>query len=289
MSGGGQPVPQAYTPTGSAQADSSFQNLTSGVQPYASALPGQVVPQLTTTTQNVLNNPYTAGYTGGAQASGAYQTNVAAPQQQAASSQLYGLGDMAASYAPQLLQQAFDPQRDIYNQGYAKNLDSTNAILAMNGVAGSPYAAGVTGQSVRDYNNNYNQQQLSRELSGLQGLGSIAGTAGGADAAGSSLGADAANSLYAGGQQPYSAYGQVQQDDYTALMNLISGTSGAVAPSENLASTMASYLGIGQGAAQVNQNAQKLQDSESSSLWSGLGKFLGQNIGSAAKAVGAVA
>lgn len=79
----------------------------------------------------------------------------------------------------QVLQTGFDPQRDLYNQQYQQNLDQQNAINAMNGVAGSPYAAGVTGQSVQNFNTNWENQQLGRQLQALGGYDSAASTAAG--------------------------------------------------------------------------------------------------------------
>lgn len=79
----------------------------------------------------------------------------------------------------QTLQTAYDPQQTLYNQGYQQNLDQQNAINSMNGVAGSPYAAGVTGQSAQNFNTNWQNQQLSRQIAGLGAYDSAASTAAG--------------------------------------------------------------------------------------------------------------
>lgn len=73
--------------------------------------------------------------------------------------------------ANQVLQTGFDPQSALYNQQYQQQLDQQNAISAQNGVGGSPYAAGITGQAGQNFNINWQNQQLGRQLSALGGAG----------------------------------------------------------------------------------------------------------------------
>lgn len=79
----------------------------------------------------------------------------------------------------QVLQTGFDPQQTLYNRNYQQMLDQQNAINSMNGVAGSPYAAGVTGQKAQDFNTDWQNQQLARQLQALGGYDSAASTAAG--------------------------------------------------------------------------------------------------------------
>lgn len=109
------------------------------------------------------------------------------PQAQAAG---YGTAGTLSSYIPitsnpelmaglQTLQTGFDPQSALYNRSYQQNLDQQNAINAMNGVSGSPYAAGVTGDSVRNFNIDWQNQQLGRQIQALGAYDSAASTAAG--------------------------------------------------------------------------------------------------------------
>lgn len=70
----------------------------------------------------------------------------------------------------QLLQTAYDPQQTLYNQQYQQMLDQQNAINSMNGVATSPYGAGVAGQAAQNFNTSWENQQLARQAQGLQGF-----------------------------------------------------------------------------------------------------------------------
>lgn len=81
--------------------------------------------------------------------------------------------------ALQVLNTGFDPQKTLYNQQYQQNMDQTNAINAMYGVAGSPYGAGVAGKSAQDFNTNWQNQQLARQIQALSGYDSAASTAAG--------------------------------------------------------------------------------------------------------------
>lgn len=69
-----------------------------------------------------------------------------------------------------VLQTAFDPQQTLYNQQYQQMLDQQNAINSMNGVATSPYGAGLAGQAAQNFNTSWQNQQLSRQLEGLSGF-----------------------------------------------------------------------------------------------------------------------
>jgi hypothetical protein len=78
-----------------------------------------------------------------------------------------------------VLNTAFDPQQALYNRTQQQLLDQQNAINAMSGVASSPYGAGMTGQTMSNFNIDWQNQQLQRQLQGLQGAGQgYAGAAG---------------------------------------------------------------------------------------------------------------
>lgn len=76
---GGSAQPQAYIPQNQPGADTSYYNLANSMVGPSSSVPGYVVPQLQTATQNTVNNPY-AGYGQGiSNLAAAYGTGFAPP------------------------------------------------------------------------------------------------------------------------------------------------------------------------------------------------------------------
>ena len=113
-----------------------------------------------------------AGQNAAGAAPGVYNQGMAQAGQVAGSGyQQVAQGLLGGEYAAanQLLQTAYDPQQNLYNQQYQQMLDQQNAINSMNGVSTSPYGAGVTGQAAQNFNNQWENQQLSREATGLAG------------------------------------------------------------------------------------------------------------------------
>ena len=100
--------------------------------------------------------------------------------------------------ANQVLQTGFDPQSALYNQQYGQQLDQQNAINAQNGVSGSPYAAGITGQAGQNFNIDWQNQQLNRQLSALGGASSADTAAAGNLATLQSTGVNDYNALTTG-------------------------------------------------------------------------------------------
>lgn len=67
----------------------------------------------------------------------------------------------------QIYNTAFDPQLSLYNYLSAQNRDATNVASSMAGVSNSPYAAGISAQQQDLFNQNWQNQQLQRQATGL--------------------------------------------------------------------------------------------------------------------------
>lgn len=268
--GKSQKAPQAYNPTGQAQADQNYQNLVSNATPYATSLPQQVVPGLQQVTSNIQNNPYYAGSMQGAQAASAAGTGQVAPGMLQGNQNLQSLGNLSTAlgpwaalegmqmaggaygqgqniynqaqgmlpnvtggtqYADPLMQSltgmipqatqaglqtatpamlaalgkagqswdaimgggglqtgmdaagrvlgtGFDPQSQLYDREYQRTMDQQNAINAMYGVSGSPYGAGTAGDASRNFNIDWQNQQLQRQIAALGAYGQEQGVYG---------------------------------------------------------------------------------------------------------------
>ena len=269
----GPSVPQPYQPTGQATADQGYQSLLQSQQPYAQNLPGQVIPGVQTQVNNLVNNPYTAQAQTSANASGAALGQLA-PQQTAAANSMFGAGNQALGAGNSVLATGFDPQNALYAQQYQQMQDQQNAMNAQNGVAGSPYAAGLSGQAGQNFNMNWLNNQLGRETTALGAYGNANSTASSDFGAGSTLGSLGAASIFNSGNLPYTTANTIGQNNITAYNDLSSATSGALAPGDSLMSALDQYLGLGQSATQIADQAQEQQYQQSNALMSGLGSLI---------------
>lgn len=288
--------PGTYVPTGQANADQQYQNLIQQLYGTASGLPGQVSGAAQGYVNNVANNPY-------AQSSQDWANGMSALGQQVGQNQvnsgstLRGWGDQAAGYAPgilnsalgygnQIMQTAMDPQQALYDRTSQQTQAQTNAANAMNGVAGTPYGAGLAGDSARNFNIDWQNQQLNRQATGAQAYsGLVNGGVGDYNSLmglGSSLYGQAGqqensglNAMLGTGMLPYQTYMGQQGDNLSALGSLNSLTQGSMAPSQSLLGDLGNYLGFGQTASRNAMSGQTSQNAQSAATGSNFGQTLG--------------
>ena len=232
--------PATYIPQAQPQADQLYQNIFNQMSGPAGSLPGQVLPGYQAYASNIQNNPFAPQQLQGAQAGAALGPQVAGVQLGGAQSLFGG--------AQNLMQQGFDPQQGLYNQLQNQTSQQANAANAAAGVSG-PYAAGTIDQSLQNFNIGWQNNQLGREQTALQGAGTGFGQAG-------ALGNQAIQTLPAAAGLPYSTYLSQNQNDIGALSALTSGTNAAFGPNESLANLLQSYLGLGQSATGLAQQGQ---------------------------------
>lgn len=91
---------------------------------------------------------------------------------------LQGAGNDLITAGQNVWNTASDPQGDLYAKLFQQNQDQTNVTNAMYGVQQTPYGAGVANQSNTNFNIDWQNQQLQRQLAGLQGFGGAVGAAG---------------------------------------------------------------------------------------------------------------
>jgi hypothetical protein len=268
MSGGGSKAPSGYQPANQAGADQSYQAFINDLGTLQGQQSG-VDTQLQQIATSVQNNPYYATAIQGANQVAGMAPGVAAGQQGAAQN-LYGLAGMAQPMATQINQTAFDPQAALYNQQYQQNQDQSNAVNAMNGVAGSPFGAGLTQQSGQNFNLNWQNQQLGRQTAGAGAVAGLTGAAAGADTAGANLASQGLTTLAQGSALPSNTYLTQQNANIAALQALSGGyTTQAGIEGEGVSADQG-YLGLGQSATANAQNATKINNAQSNAMWSGL-------------------
>jgi hypothetical protein len=339
--GGGQEAPKAYQPNNPGGADTGFQAGAGQLSSAGQALSSSVTPQLASIAGNVTNNPYLPQAMSGAQSAANVATSQVAPQQLSSAQDIANLSRMAGGAAPgvantamnygqdtartlngyvpitsnpgliaglQTLQTGYDPQSALYNRSYQQNQDQTNAINAMYGVSGSPYGAGVAADSSRNFNIDWQNQQLARQIQALGAWNGAASTsaanvsnlAGGAQSAinsgintgvnafntlsgdagsladtASNLGTAGLNTMATAAQLPYDLWLRQQQAGLTALGTQIQDTNAAHALTQQSVGDYGKYLDTGQSATQINQNAVQQDNQRADQQAAGIGNLFG--------------
>lgn len=270
--------------------------------------------------QGQFNNPYAGGFQGGANFAGGLGQSQALNQYGlggmlgglgfGAGGQIAGLGQQTAGLASPLiggaqnvLNTSMDPQSQLYNFLQNQNQQQTQALEQGAGLGGTPYGVGVEATANQQFNMNWQNQQLNRQLAGLQGAGGALGQAGSLYGAGGGLiGAGAqltgqlagqGNALQAGapGQylgasgMPYGAYNQILGGQNQAIGNLFGNIQGGLGIAQSPIQDYLSYLQTGnQANATANQlyglqlGAQNQQFAQNQALGSALGGGL-YNVG----------
>lgn len=203
---------------------------------------------------SLMNNPGAAGYLGGAQTAGALGQSQALGQ--------FGLGNAISGagmgllpYAQSIVGTAMDPQNALYNRTLQQTQDQTRAGLEARGLDMTPYGAGVEGQTMGNFNIDWQNNQLGRQIAGMQAAGGLTQQGTGIAAGGQALAAGAPGQFLQASGMPYNVFGQIGQGQFGALNSLLGvGQSG-----QNLAQTQIgdylNYLQAGTSANQVaNQN-----------------------------------
>lgn len=229
-------------------------------------LGGQYAP----VTSAMMSNPYAAGAQNAAGTAGAAGMGQGQAAIDAANG-IYGQINGAMPYGTQLLQNAFDPQNALYARTLQQTTDQQNAQQSARGIAMSPYGAGLADENLRNFNIDWQNNQLGRQAQGLgawtnfmQGQGQGASTA-------ANLGQMGASGIQQGGALPYDTFSQIQQGKLGAL--------GAQAQALGLPQTaigdMLNYLQAGNSA---NANALMAQQQQND-MFGGTMGMLGGGLG----------
>jgi hypothetical protein len=193
-------------------------------------------------------------------------TNVGYGSIDAASALQGGGNQLMGSISPLLqggntvMNTAFDPQSMLYQKLLQQNQDQTNVTNAMYGVSGTPYGAGVADMSNQNFNIDWQNQQLQRQIAGLQGFGSAVGAAGGAlGSAGTAFGqatptAQAGQNLVTGSAElPFATIAAGAGANTNAIQGGIGATTGTSQPTIQ---DLLAYLGWGTQTNQVYNQGQ---------------------------------
>lgn len=223
---------------------SQYGNLASGAMPYAQ-----------NTFQNLYNNPYAGQFQQGAnQASGLGMNAALGAYGTGGAFQGAGLGMLP--YAQQIMQTGMDPQNALYNRTVQQLQDQTRAGEAARGIATSPYGAGLENQAMSNFNIDWQNNQLNRQVQAAQGAGGLLNQ--GANVAGFGtnmmLNAPGQFAQYAG--MPYATAAGIGGGQNQAIGSLLGlGSQGQGLANQQIQDYLA-YIGAGNQAGSVaNQTA----------------------------------
>lgn len=259
-----------YSPSGTQQSGQNVNalNLLDQSANSAAGYAPQVQQQATNLTSQYINNPYQPAAQTAANSAGAYGTGTVVPQQQAGAASLNSVGNANAAYAPQALAAGFDPQNALYNRNFQQSQDQQNAINAQNGVAGTPYAAGISGQVGNNFNLDWINQALGRQNTAANTASTLTNSANTGITGASNLGQQAMQTQATAGGLPASTYGQNLAQDIAALSGQNAAVQGAGQVTDQAIQNILAYLGYGTNAGAA---AAKAQDS----TFGGIGNLIG--------------
>jgi hypothetical protein len=244
-------------------------------------LGGQNLGQYQNLTQQGVNNPYAGGFQQGAGTAG--QMGMAAGQG------AYGAGGQMMSYGlgmlpdvTSLTAMGFDPQQAYYSRAAQQLQDQQRAALAASGVGGTPYGAGVEGQTMGNFNIDWQNTALQRALAGAQGAGGLYGAIGQGVGQGANLQQGGVGEYLQGAGTPYNVFGGINANQLGLLGQAGQyGNMASTIPQQQIQDYLA-YLGQGNQNAQTGISAQnlalnkaKLQDQEYAAIGQGIGSAMG--------------
>jgi hypothetical protein len=241
---GGNSGGSYYIPTGLQGADQQWQALQAGNIGTYNANPLQQYGQQALNQGLGAAASYAPGFQLEANNASTGYGNLAA-RLGAASGQEFGA-------ANQVYQTAFDPQSALYNRTAQQLQDQTGATNSMYGLGSSAAGAGVANQAMSNFNIDWQNQQLQRQLQGLQGAGQAYGQAGALGQAGAQSSLQAGQVPYQTAQQIAGAPGQLGGQYGQYLQSNVYG------PAQGFQGQAIPYMNYGQGAQAVpyqNQTA----------------------------------
>ena len=214
------------------------------------------LPQYQNLTQNLVNNPFASMYQQGAN-TGAGMGQNAAVNSYGAGSTLQQGGLNMLPYGDQIMQNAFDPQNDLYARTLHNVTEQTRAGQSARGIAMTPYGAGVENKALSDFNIDWQNTQLGRQATGANAAGGLMTNAGRAITGGGAMMNQAGQDYSAAGQMPWTAFNNINQAGTGALGGYLGAAGQGQALDMSQIDAYLKYIGAGNQAGQVaNQTAQ---------------------------------
>lgn len=162
------PKPNYFMPQGGETANADFMQALQAITESAGRNAGMIDPVLLKSYSDMLGIDMTPLITAGGQAGDQYKQ--LASQGQGLNQTMMGQGD-AISKA------AFDPQNQLHDFQQQQTIDQSRAADSSRGLAMSPYSSGNESTALRNFNMDWQNQQLGRNIAGNQGAEGAYGAA----------------------------------------------------------------------------------------------------------------
>jgi hypothetical protein len=261
------------------EAAQSYLGGTTQAQSYFDPLFKGVTGPAQTAAMGLYNNPYAALFQQGAGGASNMAMN-AALAQSGLGYGLAGQGMGMAGPAGQVLATGFDPQQALYARTAQQLQDQMRASSAARGVAMSPFGAGLENQAMSNFNIDWQNAQLQRQLQALAGYGGALGQGAQLTGQGAQMFGAAPGQYLAGASMPYGTFqniGGQQLGNLQTLLGLYGGAQqGVLAPLQNYAQ----YVQMGNQANQAANQAAMNQLAQSQMAF-GQQQTLGKQLGGA--------
>ena len=279
--GGGSQQPQAPPTYQFGNMGGADQGAFSGTQQLGQYnVPWQLMPQYSGIGQGMVNDPNAGLFQQGAGTAGAMGMGAGINAYNAGG----GLMGAANSLTPDvsaLISMGFDPQQALYNRTQQQVQDQTRAGLEARGVDMTPYGAGVEGQTMSNFNIDWQNNLLNRASQGAGAAGNLLGQIGQGQNQGFGLQTGGAGAFLQGAGTPYQTSQGIGQNQLSTLQGMGQfGLQGAQIPQQQIGDYLG-YLGAGVGAQNsANQNylgqlqAQRQQFGENQIFGAGIGSGL---------------
>ena len=242
----GGSAPYQYVPTQQPQVDQNYLFNKDQYQGNLNQYQGMTQPYAQQNFQNQYNNPQAQQYLQSAGNAG-NMYGLAAGNSFQGGEGMYGAGQQA-------YQTGFDPRQQIYNQNRSDLTDNIRSSEYARGIGMSPAGASVEADALGRFQNDWQNQQQSRQLQGLQGMGRAYGQGGQMQGQGAQ---------YSGmqGQQLFNAQNDVYGQQRDAISNYTNSQQTYMQGLNQLQSNDLGYMNFGQGAQNqaFNQNAANQQ------------------------------
>jgi len=282
--GGGNKAPTASNVAPAANPwDAPYVNGQGGVNAagsFVSGIPGlsqyNLFPQLLQQGQQAtsgqgVNNPGLPQWMQGAQTAAGYGGQAASSAMNVGQG-LVGTGQSLLPWGNQLLQNGFDPQNALYDRTSGLASQGARAGLTARGLDSSPYGAGVEASAMNNFNIDWQNAQLQRQLQAAQGASGLASASGNLQNMGVGLQAQAPGIAYTAAGMPYQVGQAASSDSLGGLSQLgnlstAGGNQGTqqlqqwldyikAATGTSNAATNATNSNVAQNATNFNQNQQ---------------------------------
>jgi hypothetical protein len=160
---------------------------------------------------------------------------------------LYPAAQGLMGYGQQIAQMGMDPQSALYARTLQQTQDQARAAQAARGIASSPYGAGLEDQATRNFNIDWQNQQLNRATQAGSAVSGLDTAAAGLGANALNLGSAASDLAAQAGKMPYSAEQSMLQDRSNALAGVGPQIQQAAQPTQQVIGDYLQYLGLGPG------------------------------------------